>query len=85
MKVFLRRYLVFLAASVALASMPWAVAATQNASERAVPSRLAERHPATLSGRMDRKQSDYVDLYAPLSPAEWERLEAVSERWHARR
>lgn len=85
MKTFLRRYLVFLAASLALASMPWAVAANQVSETQSVPSRLAERHPATLAGRMDRKQSDYVDLYGPLTPTEWERLEAASARWHARR
>ncbi len=35
-----------------------------------IPSRLPDRHSATLSGRMDRVQTGYVDLYAPLLPSE---------------
>ncbi|HPF15107.1 MAG: hypothetical protein H6830_02965 [Planctomycetes bacterium] len=61
---------VFLAGLAALGLwIPQAPAASAPANEP-IPTRLSERHPATLAGRMDRRQSTYVDLYAPLTPAE---------------
>ena len=82
MKVFFRRYLAFLLASVALGSLPWAVAQSHAPSDLAgIPTRLEDRHPATLAGRMDRVQTTYVDLYAPLTPGEWRCLETNTERW----
>ena len=57
-------------------SLSMAFARKETCSVFEAPTRLPERHPAVLSGRMDRKQSTYVDLYAPLTPAEANQLSA---------
>jgi len=78
MKTVLCRYFAFLGAAVLLGMTPWAWSQAQAPSESA-PTRLSERHPATLAGRMDRVQTGYVDLYAPLTASECRRIEAVAK------